>query len=488
MEDWWHDPSPPRHPSIGHGTPSGDPLEKYMRDECYQVNLPISLSNWETEWWDNWKERARQANCKASYRAMRKNRRAKEIGVGMYTITVLGTLGGDILEEVVRDIHETLQIDIDDIPLPTQGDQEEDTQEVSLVEGAGVRAPKCSAMVKRKQWRRWGMRERPQAETQAQDDQARTDFQQPVQKESLKRPTATPETTGGMTLVDRDKERFFKAARKASEALIKYNLPDVRNQVEKAIAEFDYAPHEVQPRQIALCVTTLGRNHQIMHVLPVNLLLLWRWRMVVSVVLVDFNPDQCLEDYTMSSLAFAVDHRLLGYYRSDQLPHWHASIAKNTSHMMGIDFNKVKFGNPEGLGRDDENLVLVNLDGDNVITNEWLQHLCLWSGKLLGSNPEATMLHYHCWTSGAGSWGRMAVSSLLFCKIRGYDESFLPVGCQDTDLKARCAQLGHVVNCREAFVGTCLDNCPLEDASQAAATPTLQDNLVFKMQFIDKDK
>jgi predicted glycosyltransferase involved in capsule biosynthesis len=43
-----------------------------------------------------------------------------------------------------------------------------------------------------------------------------------------------------------------------------------------------------------------------------------------------------------------------------------------------------------------------------------------------------------------GVYGRIGYSKEVFNKVGGYDESFLPAGKHDTDLKLRCELIGYI--------------------------------------------
>ena len=180
-----------------------------------------------------------------------------------------------------------------------------------------------------------------------------------------------------------------------------------------------------------LCMTSLGRNDQIMTSLPIAIWLSWKFA-DVTLYLVDFNEDTVLEQWVREHLALAIKMGKLKFYRCP-MRHWHASLAKNTAHMAAcLDVGGGLTPSAE------EDAVLVNLDGDNLFTSRWLQRLVEEDGAALVSK-RVTVVHYHnIWDSG--TYGRLACLKSLWLGIRGYDVQFLPMGCQDTDLKLRLAQ------------------------------------------------
>lgn len=105
---------------------------------------------------------------------------------------------------------------------------------------------------------------------------------------------------------------------------------------------------------------------------------------------------------------------LLRFYQSDQLPFWHASIAKNTAHLCA------------------EEDILVNLDCDNLIGPNFVE-------DVVQQFVEGyTVLSYH---RTAGTYGRIACTKKQFHYLRGYDEDAHPMGAQDSDLLLRLRAL-----------------------------------------------
>jgi len=102
---------------------------------------------------------------------------------------------------------------------------------------------------------------------------------------------------------------------------------------------------------------------------------------------------------------------LLRVYSTDgNMKYWHASVGKNTSHMVA---------------RED---ILVNVDGDNIIGCDFLLNII----KHFKSGYR--VLQYE---QGDGTTGRIACLREDFLAIGGYDEDAYPMGGQDTDLVQR---------------------------------------------------
>lgn len=196
-----------------------------------------------------------------------------------------------------------------------------------------------------------------------------------------------------------------------------------------------------------LCVTSMGRDWQLQKALPIAIWLAWAYK-DVTLYVVDFNQHGDLERWVLDNLALPIEAGKLKYYRCCTLGSWHASLAKNTAHMAAcID---VATSN---------DAVLVNLDGDNIFTPTWLRKLLNSDGPRLVSK-ELTVVHYHNPMS-SGTYGRLAYLKSQWMGVRGYDTKFLPMGCQDTDLKLRLVgQGGHHLDIKEHWVGISIPNAP----------------------------
>ena len=105
----------------------------------------------------------------------------------------------------------------------------------------------------------------------------------------------------------------------------------------------------------------------------------------------------------------------LRYIRTDQLPNWHASIAKNTSHRLS------------------RGEILVNLDGDNYTGWRGAEHIL----RIFTKYGPNTLFHQWSGVSKDGTYGRISYSRQTFFRLGGYDESFLPMGYQDHDIIMR---------------------------------------------------
>jgi hypothetical protein len=170
---------------------------------------------------------------------------------------------------------------------------------------------------------------------------------------------------------------------------------------------------------LSFCITCKNRFHQISQTLRKNLddnRLHQEW---IEFVLVDFGSTDGLRNWVPDNFKDDLLSGYLKYYYTEELPFWHASIAKNTAH---------------GLATHE---ILVNLDCDNYtgyhggqfVIRQFLQNRNI-------------ILHQFGGYLYDGTYGRIAVLKKYFDCIGGYDESFGPMGYQDTDMIERLKRTG----------------------------------------------
>ena len=171
---------------------------------------------------------------------------------------------------------------------------------------------------------------------------------------------------------------------------------------------------------LSFCITCKNRLHQIQQTLRQNLEDNKIHQKYIEFVLVDFGSTDGLHKWVLSDFQEELDFGYLRYYYTDELPYWHASIAKNTTHWCA------------------RNKILVNLDCDN------------FTGYLGGKfvieqfyrHRMDVVFHQFSGHSLDGSFGRIAVLRKYFHRIGGYNESFEPMSFQDEDLIVRLKHLG----------------------------------------------
>lgn len=172
--------------------------------------------------------------------------------------------------------------------------------------------------------------------------------------------------------------------------------------------------------KISFCITCKNRFHQIRETLPLNLADNLPFKDLIEFVVVDFGSNDGLADWVLNSFTNELNSGYLAYYYTDELPFWHASIAKNTAHYMA------------------SNELLINLDCDNYTGR--------FGGKFMIKNfiKYGLNIIYHQFSQcyGDGTYGRIGITKAFFEQLGGYDESFEPMGFEDTDLILRAQQIG----------------------------------------------
>ncbi len=224
------------------------------------------------------------------------------------------------------------------------------------------------------------------------------------------------------------------AFRRLAEAALQEVTPCLRAALEITIKSIRTSRFPVLPTRedVALCVTTYHRTHQLRRALRANLP--WISGGPFRMYLVDFNEDDATQRYVESIAEAAIQSDRLRYYRSSLPQGWDASLAKNTAHQAALLAANLGPHDPE-LGI--QGLVLVNCDNDNWLAPRFLQHL-LTEGRPALQAKTCGSIQYWC-EQLAGTYGRIALLATTFADLGGYDEDFLPMGAQDTDMMRRAA-------------------------------------------------
>jgi len=175
---------------------------------------------------------------------------------------------------------------------------------------------------------------------------------------------------------------------------------------------------------LSFCITCKNRFHQISQTLPQNLEDNKDAKDVIEFVLVDFGSTDGLQEWVAANFSNEIAEGYLTYCYTEELPSWHTSIAKNTSHLLA------------------NNAIVVNLDCDNFTGKDGGLFVI---DRMLKYGWNKTILHQFGNDYADGSCGRIALSKYNFLMLGGYDERFEPAGYQDIDLLLR-AQLMNL-NC-----------------------------------------
>ena len=138
-------------------------------------------------------------------------------------------------------------------------------------------------------------------------------------------------------------------------------------------------------------------------------------------MLVDFGSTDGLHEWVKENFVDEMEAGYLKYYYTEELPFWHASIAKNTAHTLAM------------------HRIVVNLDCDNFTGKDGGLFVI---DSMLKYGHAKTVLHQFSNEPGDGTYGRIAMSKDNFLRLGGYDESFEPAGYQDRDLLLRAQLMG----------------------------------------------
>lgn len=169
---------------------------------------------------------------------------------------------------------------------------------------------------------------------------------------------------------------------------------------------------------VSFCITHKDRNEYIMQTLPENLR--HNDPEKSEFIVVDFGSRESLVPWLLDTFPDELASGYLKFFTARIFCDWHASIAKNTAHILG------------------RGLILTNLDCDNytgpagweVVSSHFRKaatNICFW--QFSGDH-------------GDGSYGRISFARDTFFQLGGYDESLLHIGYEDADLVKRAKKLG----------------------------------------------
>lgn len=167
--------------------------------------------------------------------------------------------------------------------------------------------------------------------------------------------------------------------------------------------------------KISFCTTSKNRLYQLRKTLPVNLRHAKRDGLEVEFVLVDFGSTDGTIPWVLKHFNADIRSGLLRLFSCDSVDKFHASICKNTAHSLATGG------------------IVVNLDIDNFIGRGGVRHIL----QQFQQHGEDIVYQQFCGAWDSGNYGRISCLKKYFDAIGGYDESFWPMGYQDTDLIKR---------------------------------------------------
>ena len=172
---------------------------------------------------------------------------------------------------------------------------------------------------------------------------------------------------------------------------------------------------------LSFCITCKNRMWQIKQTLPKNLKDNLSMREQIDFVLVDFGSTDGLQEWIIENFEQDIKEEYLKYYYTEELRYWHASIAKNTAHVLS------------------ESDIVINLDCDNYTGKDGGKYVL---ENMIKQGIHDTVIHQFGGNVLDGSYGRITLSRENFVNIGGYDESFEPMLYQDKDLLMRLMSAG----------------------------------------------
>lgn len=168
---------------------------------------------------------------------------------------------------------------------------------------------------------------------------------------------------------------------------------------------------------LSYCISIMNRLYQLKDTLRINI---DNSSNISEFILVDYNSNDNLKEYIYSNFKNEILSGKLKYVYTDKIKYWHASICKNTTHMIASGKYIVNLDCDNFIGE----------NGDDLIINTFLKY----GDNIIISQTNSIM--------SSGNGGRISITKNNFIKLGGYDESFYPMGYQDYDLIERAKKYG----------------------------------------------
>ncbi len=175
---------------------------------------------------------------------------------------------------------------------------------------------------------------------------------------------------------------------------------------------------QIKNYKISFCITCMNRLFHLKNTIKQNIIDNIDYRNLEFIV-INYNSKDHLDHWMKENMSDYIESGIVKYYRTDEPKSFHASKAKNLSHILA------------------EGEIVCNLDGDNFTGKDFAFYI----NYMFNQYGKNIFLHFTkkpFW----GTEGRMALTKENFLKLGCYDEDLLPIGHEDHDLMNRGKAFG----------------------------------------------
>jgi hypothetical protein len=186
----------------------------------------------------------------------------------------------------------------------------------------------------------------------------------------------------------------------------------------------------------------MNRLPQLQATLPKNIDLLEGYNGQVELLLVNFIKDEeglKIHDWILS----LGKNKNLKYLVSYDLKYWHASTAKNTSHINATGSYLINLDSDNFINKKAIDLLLM-LEKKNLsktiytgFTGQIIKKWRPWKKRNLRTRYKFVQDSSRIDRGNDGSYGNIGLSKALFKNLGGYNQALPPMGGQDADLIKR---------------------------------------------------
>ncbi|MDB4348474.1 hypothetical protein OAA62_01015 [bacterium] len=206
----------------------------------------------------------------------------------------------------------------------------------------------------------------------------------------------------------------IKSFHSQESALLNFSGPDYTIDKSRILKLFKNTPSF----KVSYCICSYNRLNFLKKTLPHNLNKLQKDE---QIVLSDFSQSKDIDVYIFDNFQQYLRSNQLKFIKVSGQNYFHASIYKNISHYYA------------------DGEYVYNIDSDNFLSN----HRNLLDEQISISEKGFVIHNYlkDSSSSSRGSFGSICVNKEDFLSIGGYDESFMPISYQDTDILLRLKKL-----------------------------------------------